>query len=237
MSSLFVWTYLCISSDPQQDHIMIAGELAAVDQASKSALSVTARHKNRLQDPAFVKQHKGVDAYLRLLSTQTIRTPNTWSKFKNLSIDDPLVGQERKAGDCLVDCDPVTRNKVTKFVKASWEGIGAITSVQKIENPDLYCKYAALRQQFLERASKVKFSQPSPEVITASQPFVSERIQEVNEYFFFHGSKQKFQKAIVTKGFDFRYASQGLFGRGAYMAEAVRKSDGYSGKIFVHWFQ
>ena len=175
-----------------------------------------------------------MEAFLKVVSEQKVQTPKTWSKFPGVSDWDSTKGHKsRSAGDFLVKCDSKTSNAIKQLIKNSWDQLVNIDSVQRIENPELFCKYDAHRRRYCGRASQEPFSPISPEVRTLkySSPLLDQqRIAEVNEYYFFHGSKDKFKDPIITKGFDFRFAGNGLFGKGVYMAEEVKKSDGYSGE-------
>ena len=69
-----------------------------------------------------------------------------------------------------------------------------------------------------------------PEVATATfglNFLESQRIPQINEYFFFHGTKHDSVMKIVSQNLDFRIGSSGLYGQGAYLAESASKSHQY----------
>ena len=54
-----------------------------------------------------------------------------------------------------------------------------------------------------------------------------QRIPDINEYFFFHGTKHDSVMKIISQNIDFRLGQSGLYGQGAYLAESASKSHQY----------
>ena len=58
--------------------------------------------------------------------------------------------------------------------------------------------------------------------------------EEVNEGYFFHGTKQENVEGVMKNGIDPRLAHQhAVFGQGIYMAESSTKADQYTGLLSV----
>ena len=84
-----------------------------------------------------------------------------------------------------------------------------------------------------QRVQKIEGLQNEAEVMTSAlkiPTLESLRTAEINELFLFHGTPNELKDTIAKQGLDFRLAGRGLFGRGAYFAEASLKADQYSGK-------
>jgi hypothetical protein len=54
---------------------------------------------------------------------------------------------------------------------------------------------------------------------------------QINEHYFFHGTKTEVLPKIFSQGLDFRLAEKVMLGRGAYGAESSTKSDQYAGML------
>ena len=81
-------------------------------------------------------------------------------------------------------------------------------------------------------SNKVSEFPREPEVATArfGLSFLDkQRIPDINEYFFFHGTTHDSVMKIISQNIDFRLSNSGLYGHGAYLAESASKSDQYCG--------
>ncbi|KAK2193600.1 hypothetical protein NP493_11g07031 [Ridgeia piscesae] len=111
-----------------------------------------------------------------------------------------------------------------------------VTSVEQIENPNLYLAYEHRKNEFCTRAAKGSFekvtSDPGETDVVTSTLGISELdkllIPEINEHFLFHGVQQQFIDAIQGQGIDFRLNTRAMFGKGAYFAESSTKADQYA---------
>lgn len=104
----------------------------------------------------------------------------------------------------------------------------------RIENPTLFAKYAAERdnlQSVLRSARAAGASVPKPglreELGEATGALPAELNEEVNEVWLLHGTSPEVILQILTTGFNERLCG-GLFGKGAYFAEDVAKVDQYA---------
>ncbi|KAI8779994.1 tankyrase [Biomphalaria glabrata] len=152
----------------------------------------------------------------------------------------------------IVDVDDATEDAIRKLVSGTWDkdlvGKGddgrnlnqtAITvlNVKRIENPSLFSKYNAKRKEILLS----RFSGVAPDVASLagsrggisttqllSQAMKDAVYAEVNEHYFFHGTKVQYVNSLALSGFIMSYAGLGQFGRGIYGAERSTKSDQYT---------
>ncbi|KAL5012884.1 hypothetical protein ScPMuIL_011435 [Solemya velum] len=198
---------------------------------------------------------RGTKSFCRVKYREEIFPPTNWTKFScNKSVKD---WRENTTSDkfCeLVQTDKSTSEKVKQLVDSTWEldkvghgkdavGLGhtkiKVIKVERIENLDQYEKYAGFRSQLFDKAHKQGIF-PKLENIKNSKGFIrtTEEIdksltvdlcEEINEHYFFHGTKLDRLDAILAQGFDFRMAGdRAMFGKAAYFAESSTKADQYA---------
>lgn len=202
--------------------------------------------------PENVKRLRGTKAYLQALLDKSDRVPDHWTKHKGAFKCLLLKVWSSSINDYLVDVDQITRHAVVDLIAKTWEkdlvGIGndalglkhsslKVINVQRIENPDVYKDYRSGIQSACVEGIKQDFKTITSfnnerEIRTAIHNTTildATRIKEINEYFLFHGMKDN-MKQIVTQGLDSRMSSNGLFGKGIYLAESSTKADQYAGE-------
>ncbi|KAH9496785.1 hypothetical protein Btru_009434 [Bulinus truncatus] len=152
----------------------------------------------------------------------------------------------------IVDVDDVTEEAIRKLVDETWDkdlvGKGddgrnlnqtalSVVNVKRIENPALFSKYNAKRKEIL--LSRFDCVAPDVGSLTGSRGKVSTTsllpqkmkdvlYTEINEHYFFHGTKVKYVESISKTGFNLSLAGLGQFGRGIYGAERSTKADQYT---------
>lgn len=122
-----------------------------------------------------------------------------------------------------------------------------VKRVERIESLDLYTKYSNKRAElFRKLVDQGLTSYPSidklpnskgPVATTAniSQILTHDIYPEINEHFFFHGTKPERVKTIFSQGLESRIGdAKAMFGPGAYSAESPTKADQYTGEIMIH---
>ncbi|CAL1537023.1 unnamed protein product [Lymnaea stagnalis] len=181
---------------------------------------------------------RGTDAFVEYASTLDVQPPSYWT-------------QQSPTNWSIVDVDQATKDAISALVDQTWDqgliGKGddgrnlnqtriKVTNVKRIENPKLFNKYGARRQEILNALKKlaprvaslngsrgdVSTSQNLPKSIT------DQVYTEVNEHYFFHGTKVRYVNLIAENGFNMSVAGLGQFGRGIYGAERSTKSDQYT---------
>ncbi|KAI8484075.1 hypothetical protein Bbelb_381930 [Branchiostoma belcheri] len=183
-------------------------------------------------------------AELRHIAGSLIRAPKYWKHYRGTHLP-------QHKGLHLVHVTPEVTKAIKSLVEKTWRedavGIGidaeklkhrkiVVHNLQRIENPRLYYKYAAHRQEFCYRAAEEGFFRPpEPPIATGvlNTPVLNNLlVPEINEHFLFHGTKPERVEAIIAGGLDFRMSGQGMFGRGIYFAENSTKADQYTDWIW-----
>lgn len=86
-----------------------------------------------------------------------------------------------------------------------------------------------------EPLSKVKDLShgPAKTELSLNSEWKSRLYPEVNEMYFFHGTKPDNVDAVCSQGLDVKMsAGQAVFGQAIYMAESSTKADQYTGSIY-----
>ncbi|XP_033742687.1 protein mono-ADP-ribosyltransferase PARP14-like [Pecten maximus] len=204
---------------------------------------------------------RGTKEWFQLKYTEDICTPDYWVHHKGgtpvkklkLSLEVSL-----KKAYVLKQVDHSTRDAVVKLVNETWEmdkfGAGKdargldelgyskieVKEVLRVENLDLYEKYATERQRIFSKASKkgqsltsVKDSNGSDGEVctyTKMKPCLkNELFPEINEHYLFHGTKENIIEKVLSQGLDNRMAGDNaMFGQGVYAAESSTKADQYA---------
>ncbi len=96
-----------------------------------------------------------------------------------------------------------------------------VVKVERIQSSRHWLEYAS-KKNFVRAKQDVE----QPLVVKTDRDWM-EIDRDVNEYYFFHGTKPEWVSVIKKHGFEERVASNGLFGHGIYFAENSSKSDEY----------
>lgn len=190
------------------------------------------------------------------------RSPNYWSVYTDKKT---LKDWQLDADDIKPKRIPVnqqTFDAVKQVAMATWQrqhvGQGRdargldnlnyssiqIKRVERIENCELFEKYALKRQEMFHKAAKCgAFTDlentpgSSGKIMTTSNiPADSVLCRdihpEINEHYMFHGTLESVADTIIKQGLDCRLGGAGaMFGQGVYAAESSTKSDQYAGKV------
>lgn len=181
---------------------------------------------------------RGTKAYLEWKYREDARTPPYWSKFTckkklkdwNLQVQSGAAHMEK--------VDQKTHQCIEAAFKSSM-GNAQIVSIHRIENVELFLKYTDECQRLFRKAivegellplHKVSGSTgPAKTMQHLDQTMQVHTHPEINEYYFFHGTKPDNVPVITGQGLDNRLAYAGLLGTGVYGAEDAVKSNGYTG--------
>lgn len=135
--------------------------------------------------------------------------------------------------------DQSTYKSIRAAFKSSM-GPSKIVSIHRIENVVLFLKYSDECQRLFRKAvvegefvplQKVRKSTgPAKTMRHLDQTMQDHTHPEINEYYFFHGTKPQYVSVITGQGLDNRLASPGLLGTGVYGAEGAAKSSAYTGE-------
>ncbi|XP_046542285.1 uncharacterized protein LOC124252667 [Haliotis rubra] len=192
-------------------------------------------------------------------SMTEFQTPSYWTQFKNTqSLADIMKGlftQSPKSSYYLVKVDKATYNAIDTLVQKTWDstlvGHGKdaanlthkaikVTDIERLENPELFKRYCQKRSTRFTDACRYGYNCTPIEKLHNSKGPVLTSIQkidlltkdmysEVNEYYFFHGTKIDKLQAILTSGLDSRVGNTlAMFGSGVYGAESSTKADQYT---------
>lgn len=117
------------------------------------------------------------------------------------------------------------KNMGTKLVQKSMPK-HMVVQCERIEDSALWEKYARKRSQIRERG--VQIEDIKPETVDLLEYSATTTLDsDVNEVWLFHGTDETAAKLIAKSNFRMpTYA--GNFGKGAYFAEAAKKSDSYA---------
>ncbi|XP_067663064.1 uncharacterized protein [Haliotis asinina] len=192
-------------------------------------------------------------------SMTEFHTPSYWTQFKSTkSLADVLKGlfiQSPKSNHDLVKVDKTTYDAIDTLVQKTWDstlvGQGKdalnlshkainVIDIQRLENPELFKRYCQKRSSRFTDAARIGHRCTPIEKLKGSQGPVKTSMQkidiltkdmysEVNEYYFFHGTKMDRLQAILTSGLDSRVGNtNAMFGSGVYGAESSTKADQYT---------
>ncbi|KAK3100625.1 hypothetical protein FSP39_022778, partial [Pinctada imbricata] len=237
----------------------LKGEKSAVDKATKEILRhfASGDGSKEVRRKRNNEHSRGTKQYWKFYADEP-PTPKYWRHFKDgVGLVDALRNWIGKARVERYDVDPKTFNAIKTLVEKTWvpkAGVGAdaknlnhsklkVRKVERIENINLYKKYAEKRKELFARLStggsvkKLEAIQPSGSagnckpILTANidDRMNSDVFPEMNEYYLFHGTKSDLEDNIIHKGFDQRYCGDNaMFGRGVYAAESSTKADQYA---------
>ncbi|XP_053400000.1 uncharacterized protein LOC123557665 isoform X2 [Mercenaria mercenaria] len=185
--------------------------------------------------------------------------PSNWSVFTpNRKVKDWKVEQKGKPAYTLKTVDQSTFQKIERLVQSTWEpakighgrdakGLGdlnfkslKVTKIERIENLTLYEQYCQRRQQLFHKAGEGPMFQQLSSIpgvkhgcskvetyLDAS--FKKNLYPEINEGYYFHGTKTDRVQGLLKQGLDPRMAQGGVvLGAAVYMAESSTKADQYT---------
>lgn len=192
-----------------------------------------------LQQVPKVPPQRGTKAYLEWKYREDARTPPYWSKFTNkITLKDWNL-QVKSGAAHLESVDQSTYRSIKAAFKSSM-GQSKIVSIQRIENVVLFLKYSDECQRLFRKAvvegdfvplQKVRNSTGTAKTMQhLDQTMHDHTHPEINEYYFFHGTKPHCVSVITGQGLDNRLAGPGLLGTGVYGAEDAAKSSSYTGE-------
>ncbi|XP_052283056.1 protein mono-ADP-ribosyltransferase PARP15-like isoform X2 [Dreissena polymorpha] len=207
---------------------------------------------------AEAKSERMTIEFCSYMYTANIHPPPYWTKFtSDKSIKEWKLNGTGETPLYLVDVDQETYTIIQGLVRNSWEaitlGLGReaeelcnlkydglkITKIQRVENPTLYEQYATRRQAMFLASGKAGIYPMLSDVpdMKGGASHIRELLndkwskrlyQEVNEEYFFHGTKTERAGQVYAQGLDPRLAAKGVLGPAVYMAENSTKADQYS---------
>lgn len=175
---------------------------------------------------------------------EELRTPKYWTKYTSRNTLKDWNLDVRTHFHSLQPVDQVVSNSIATAFKSTMSSLMMATptvkSIQRVENVDLFQKYAEECQRLFRKAyvegnfvplDKIKSSLGPVKVMKRLDPSMTQHTYpEINEYYFFHGTDAQHVNAICSQGLDSRLAGSGRLGSGVYGAEEAVKSAGYARK-------
>uniref|UniRef100_K1RLU6 Acid ceramidase n=1 Tax=Magallana gigas TaxID=29159 RepID=K1RLU6_MAGGI len=220
-------------------------DLRQLEKEYKDEISHPGRKVNPVGHPVPHKQShqnaeplRGSQDWFSWKYREELRTPKYWTKYtyRNTLKDWNL--DVRTHFHSLQPVDQVVSNSIAAALKSTM-GMKTIKSIQRVENVDLFQKYAEECQRLFRKAyvegnfvplDKIKSSQGPVKVMKRLDPSMTQHTYpEINEYYFFHGTNAQHVDAICSQGLDSRLANSGRLGSGVYGAEVASKSASYVG--------
>ncbi|XP_061184934.1 uncharacterized protein LOC133192948 [Saccostrea echinata] len=195
------------------------------------------RHIQR-RGPKVIPQ-RGTKNYLIWKYQEEGCTPSYWTKFTNKKKLKEWNLAVKSGASHLENVDQNTFQSIEKAFKSTLSN-AQIVSIQRIENVELFLKYSDECQRLFRKAIAEGEFVPLDKVSGSRGPvktmghldtaMTKHTHHEINEYYFFHGTKPDYVAVITGQGLDNRLAyTGGLLGTGVYGAEDSAKSDGYTG--------
>ncbi|XP_013395278.1 uncharacterized protein LOC106162518 [Lingula anatina] len=197
-----------------------------------------ARKRQKLLEKRKIQQDEA-----NQVTEMEVQAPDYWVNFQ----DDfkKCAGEEGRV--MLVEIGGQIRKEVKHMMKKSWskekmlihgrDSVGLhhtdfrITKVERVENPRLWSQYFCKLQDISRKCARNPIDRaPWMHAYTYQlSGILNERLRnELNEYYFFHGTNTNVAETICATGLDFRIGNEGLFGKGIYLAENSSKSDQYA---------
>ncbi|XP_033744166.1 uncharacterized protein LOC117330056 [Pecten maximus] len=199
---------------------------------------------------------RGTKPYCLDMYEQSVHPPSYWSHFKSSKpVKKWKVSPPNGKLHCLVPVSQEEKKAVVDLIESTWEAnkIGhgrdavglmgftslKVTNVQRLENIDLFEKYGNARAQLFHKAGSIGVFDHL-ETISGSKGAIKtanlidptlkrDTFPEVNEFYFFHGTKPDILESIMKQGLDIRMSGErAMFGQGMYLAESSTKADQYT---------
>ncbi|XP_061184931.1 uncharacterized protein LOC133192944 [Saccostrea echinata] len=197
-------------------------------RVSKAGKSASVEHFSQYSEPK-----RGTEAWLAWKYREDLRTPKYWTKYT----DTKKLKHWNLGGSSFEKVDQVTKSSISNALKKSVQ-VKTIVSIQRLENVGLFQKYGDECQRLFRKASMAGNFTPLDKVQNSlgpvrvmkylDQSLTKHTYPEINEYFFFHGTKPNAVNLICEQGLDSRLGG-GRLGVGVYGAEMASKSHGYTG--------
>ncbi|CAL1535020.1 unnamed protein product [Lymnaea stagnalis] len=193
-------------------------------------------------------QRRGTVDYLKYAVQKNELCPPYWTNRGQFWASQPV----------LVPVDERTKEAIKALVEETWNrhevGRGrdaknlsysklVVKNVERVENLQLFKKYATARREMMERQIRKGVVCPAVETICKSREqvattnllwgqkaFMKEDLYlEVNEHYLFHGTTVDRIGGLTSIGFNVGQSdSNNMFGRGIYLAEKTNKADQYA---------
>ncbi|KAL3880865.1 hypothetical protein ACJMK2_033071, partial [Sinanodonta woodiana] len=227
--------------------------------SSVSPFHPVREHKVPKQRPISIHP-RGSKEYFDDLYKSDIYPPCYWTRYNvSKSIKQWNAETKEPAEPMFMRVDPETFNEVKKVVELTWQkefiGHGKdakglqnlnytkinVTKVKRIENIQVFEKYANYRHAFFNTVSKQGQVTPFDDIkglrkgplktsacISKKSDLVKDIYPEINEHYLFHGTKVDVVESIARQGLDDRLAENAMFGKGVYCAESSTKADQYA---------
>ncbi|XP_013397857.1 uncharacterized protein LOC106164469 [Lingula anatina] len=247
-----------ISIDQKTTVVLIKGEASKVHSFRADAMSFFSSKIKECSSGSWklqqALQHGSRADHIAALAESTIIcAPQYWSKkYKGSgSVISPKKGPENYQ---LLPVDDKMRQAITEMLQKTWQahlvghgrdakGLAGyqnikVTKVERVENPQQYLKYGFIKkehcQKYQDGTLRPFYTVDSnlAKVLTSTLGIGHldrHRLEEINEYYLFHGTKKENIRSICSTGVDFRIANEGgMFGQGIYTAESSSKADQYA---------
>ncbi|KAL3880949.1 hypothetical protein ACJMK2_033151 [Sinanodonta woodiana] len=200
--------------------------------------------------PAPKPSRKDTKEYFMYMYQSERKTPNYWEKFHhkktvkewNGSMVELPYKMFKVTGSALSDIIQLINDTLKEQPSPNCNNI-KVKEVQRLENLQLFDKYASFRHAQFPAVSKRGKLIPLEDIqaSTRGQPLTLKYTKrgcvldqdiypEVNEHYLFHGTSADAVNGILKQGLDNRLAGNGRFGNGIYCAETPAKSNQYTDK-------
>ncbi|CAC5406575.1 unnamed protein product [Mytilus coruscus] len=247
----------CDDTSLQNIYLVVHPSAGNLFKAFKDKMFRYAKGKEKLDKTLIAKSLKKEEPPV----SNDIMTPPYWTYFpggqrlRKLKVDSTFAS---KGAFKLVDVEQKTLQAVRSLVQKTWnedsfkhgrDAVGLadlkynkikVTDVKRLENLNLFEKYASFRQQMFGKVLNQSSTFRSPEELPKSKgqlltthhidPCLTKDIyREINEHYVFHGTKPENIEIILATGLDSRMARvNSMFGQGVYGSESSTKSDQYA---------
>ncbi|XP_071087203.1 uncharacterized protein [Haliotis cracherodii] len=201
---------------------------------------------------------RGTKGFLEHMGTMTqFYPPKYWSHYQPQntlsSIMTKLAGRltgHKQMTWQLTPVDRTTYQAIDSLVQKTWDTTHAghgkdavglthksikVKKIERLEHPELFIKYCQKRSTRFMEACKTGGNCPSLPKLPLTTQYAGPELQcevysvEVNEHYFFHGTKIDRLSAILSHGLDSRVGNmEAMFGSGIYGAESSTKADQYT---------
>lgn len=205
--------------------------------------------------PRFPRRY--TQEYCQQMAKQTVSPPSYWTEFTSNKTVDSWISEQNCDKYKLVDVDPGTFDEINRLVNGTWikekmflgrdaHGLDMlnystikVTKIQRVENVHLYRQYCKMQQTLFQCAGTAGLFKQLSEISSSNKGSLTfenlskewrDRLHgELNECFYFHGTKAENIQGLVNTGLDPQLANKwAVFGKAIYMAESSTKADQYA---------
>jgi hypothetical protein len=197
------------------------------------------------QSSQYKEPPRGTKPWFAWKYREDLRTPVYWTKYTNKKTLKDWNLDVKPRNHSLEAVDQRVYNSISAALKSSLNS-ATIVSIKRIENVDLYQKYGDECQRLFRKANvegnfvpldKINTSKGPVKVMKALDAAITQNTYpEINEFYFFHGTKAHSVDVICSQGLDSRLAANGRVGCGVYGAEVASKSHGYVGMGLLFYY-